>query len=341
MALEQLLDIKQIEKKPFLLFIYALICAIFSLFISYFLFPEYASLLFVAFGTLLLIPVIVKTFEFEQMVDTIKNMNPFDNKNKQKITFSLFSFFSHAKKVLIVYGYVFVAFLIVFMISYIALPSSVSSELFKEQISSLSGFSDSKYIYQNNLLLNEICDTNPLFSIENTVTDCQVINLNHDGNFEYLIFENSTKPSRVYYTDIKQFGSYSLYVRTSLFWNNFFILIIIVLMSCLLGAGSLFALIFIASLLGVFFSDIIQKAIGIFTHAAPVAAVSTPYVALHGLFLCLAYIFAIISGGILSLSLISGKYKSKEFFVVLVQAIILFLVSVLFLFIGVMIRSVV
>ncbi|MFA6088588.1 MAG: hypothetical protein WC755_01875 [Candidatus Woesearchaeota archaeon] len=343
MAIEKMLETKKNEKKPILLFVYVILCATFAILLSYYLFPEYSSILFIAFCVIALVPVIVKTLESEDFITTLKRINLFEKK-KEGVSFA--SFLEHSKKMIRVYSFVFLGLLVAFSFWYVVLPNNASDVIFGEQRQVISSFSDTSRMLSSKVLNDEFCDTNVLLQIQNIVTDCKVVNANYDGYFEYLIYENSTKPSKVYYTKTNTYGTYYSYLMGSVFWGNFIKLFLIVITSIIIGAGAIFALTFIASIFAVFVGEMINKLVFFVGHLFSSTStyfvplnVSLLFVLSHGLFMGLAYIFAAISGGLISFCTIRYKFKDKQFAVMLVQAVVLFLIAVGLLFLGAVTRS--
>lgn len=351
MALEELLDAKKVEKKPILLFFYTILCATLAIFLSYYIFPEYASIVLVTFSIIPLIPVIVKIFEIEEI--KISSFNPF-RKEKHHAAFksdsTKFDFFHLFKKYITLiktFWYVFLAFVITFSFWYTFLPDDASHRIFSHQIDTLYEFDAAEAVYSRQLLSDDFCDTNVLLSFESTVTDCKVIDLNKDGYHEYMIFENSSRPTKVYYTKTATFSSYRDYIRTTVFFNNLKLMVFILLTSFVLGAGALFTLCWNASVVGVYVGEFVNKVILVFGMIPfvkiPAYFVALPLsllsIAFHGFFEFFAYFFAAFSGGMVGIAMIRHKFFDKQFLIIMFESLGLFLIAVLFLFIGAAIES--
>jgi uncharacterized membrane protein SpoIIM required for sporulation len=350
MALEELLDAKKAEKKPWLLFFYTLICATLAIFLSYYIFPEYSSVVLVTFSIIPIIPVLVKIFEIEEI--KLEHFNPFQKRNykehhHKKSSFSIMHLFSKHITLLKVYFYIFFGFVIAFSFWYTFLPDDASHRIFAHQIDTLYEFNAANAIYSKHLLTNDYCDTNVLNKMQDTITDCRVVDLNKDRYHEYVIFENSSKPTKVYYVKTGEFSSYEEYVRNNVFFNNLKIMIFILLTSFVLGAGAIFTIAWNASIIGVFVGEFVNRII-LFIGVLPFIKVPAYFVALplslfsialHGSLEFLAYFFAAISGGMIGIAMIRHKFKDKQFYIILFESLILFLVALLLIYFGAFIES--
>ena len=356
MALEELLDAKKVERKPILLFFYTILCATLGIFLSYYIFPDYASVVMITFTIIPLIPIIVKLFEVEEV--KLEHFNPFSKNSFSKdrsqgksgaegITLNIFHLFQKYLKLIRIYWYLFLALVITFSFWYTFLPDEASQRLFSAQVDTLYEFDSANAIYSRHLLADDFCDTNVLLSFQSTVTDCRVVDLNKDKYHEYIIFENSTKPTKVYYVKTASYSSYSGYVRNAVFWNNFKLMIFILLTSFILGAGALFTISWNASVVGVFIGEFMHRIIGWFG-LIPFVKIPAYFVALpvslfsiafHGFFEFVAYFVAALSGGMIGICMIRHKFKDKQFMVILLESIMLFVIAVVLLFFSAIIES--
>ncbi|MFQ5405704.1 MAG: stage II sporulation protein M [Candidatus Micrarchaeia archaeon] len=126
------------------------------------------------------------------------------------------------------------------------------------------------------------------------------------------------------------------------FMNNLQVLAIILIASVVYGAGSIFILIWNASIIGVFIGSLAQEYVFQMAPEYSVAVgLSRGVFGLipHGSFELLAYLTAALAGGILSRAIIRKAYKKPEFAVILYDVAKLVSWAILFLAIGALIES--
>ena len=341
MSFEMLLNPRKVEQNPLLLFLFSLLCGTLALFLSYRIFPEHASVVMITFTIIPLIPVIVKLFEHEELI--LERMNPM-TKHKTSFISSVAKRYLQLAKI---YWALFLGLVVAFSFWYTFLPDSSSQDLFSEQIDTLYEFSSANAIYSDRLVDSSLCDTTVLIAFESTLTDCKVLDLDKDRYHEYLIYENSSKPTQVYYTKTGAFDTYRSYVQNTVFKNNIKLLVFVLLTSFVLGAGALFTIAWNASVIGVFVGEFLNKMISLVGYLpwvkAPVYFVALPLsllsIAFHGFLEFMAYFFAAFAGGMIGIAMIRHSYKDRRFFLVLLESLVIFVFCVGLVYLGAVVES--
>lgn len=128
-----------------------------------------------------------------------------------------------------------------------------------------------------------------------------------------------------------------------IFFNNIRVLLLCVLFSLLYGVGAIFILTWNASVLGVAIGNFIRielakltELVGLQKVAAYFSVISYGLLkyAIHGIPEILSYFLAGLSGGIISFAVVNKDYRKKNFKTILSDATLLFLLSIVFLFLG-------
>lgn len=132
MVLESILNPKAAEDKPIYVFILSLLFSIIAIFLSYQLFPSQASILAVAFVTILFVPFFQRLFAVEEKKDRIAA-----KEKNQKIRKSE-NIFSRHRKIILVYSAFFLGVIIAFSFVFIFYPHvenvfSLQMDWFKAQ----------------------------------------------------------------------------------------------------------------------------------------------------------------------------------------------------------------
>jgi len=132
--------------------------------------------------------------------------------------------------------------------------------------------------------------------------------------------------------------------QTSLFWsiltNNLWVLIVIFIVSLLTGDGAVFLIVWNASMWGTIFGVTARNA-ALFANTNPfwylflVLLIVFP----HAFLETLSYVFAAISGGVISKDVLLEKFESKRFNEVFIYNFMLFLVAVIVLFLGALVET--
>lgn len=133
-----------------------------------------------------------------------------------------------------------------------------------------------------------------------------------------------------------------------IFFNNLKVLIAVLILSFIYGAGAIFLIAYQASVLGVIIGSNVLNLVNKYLHwgvgAKVLAFAHATYLSLgilpHGMFEIFAYFIGAVAGGIISAMLIGHYYHDKKAFInTIVDVIILVIMSVLCLFIGAIIES--
>lgn len=211
-----------------------------------------------------------------------------------------YNFFIHHKTLIEVFSFFFLGALIAYAFWYAVLPTDLSKLVFADQISELK-------------------------SIQSSVANlaAQAAGGAFGGNADEVL-----------QVSISQTGFLVNEARFwVLFWHNLQVLALMFLFCLLYGIGSVYMLLWNASIIGVVVGRRIQEegVFGLFTGIASLLP--------HGIFEVSAYFIATIAGGVLSMS-IAHRHRSKKFFyVLLVDVFTLTIVSLILLAIGAFIES--
>ena len=128
------------------------------------------------------------------------------------------------------------------------------------------------------------------------------------------------------------------------FLNNTQVMVLMFILSAMLGAGAVFILAWNASVIAVYVGLFIQSLIGkglssgvAYLYGLPVSLGS---IALHGIPEIVAYFFAGIAGGILSVGILREKFNSKEFSLVFKDSLIFLGIAELLIFVAALVETV-
>ncbi len=119
------------------------------------------------------------------------------------------------------------------------------------------------------------------------------------------------------------------------FFNNTQVMVLIFILSMLFGAGAVFILSWNASVIGVYTGLIVNSfmvkglpAMNAYVFGVPVALAS---IALHGMHEILAYFFAGIAGGILSVGLLRERIGSRNFRMIFIDSLKFLVIAEVFI----------
>ncbi|MEM4254815.1 MAG: stage II sporulation protein M [Candidatus Norongarragalinales archaeon] len=132
-----------------------------------------------------------------------------------------------------------------------------------------------------------------------------------------------------------------------IFTHNLQVLLFVIVFSVIYGAGAVFILIWNASVIGVFLGEFSKAyvlnggtgATGIFGGQVTGVSLGLLGILPHGIFELLSYLAAALAGGILSVSIIRGDYKSQIFPVIIYDIAKLLAWAIVFLAIGAFIET--
>ncbi|GIU69361.1 MAG: hypothetical protein KatS3mg002_0597 [Candidatus Woesearchaeota archaeon] len=170
-----------------------------------------------------------------------------------------------------------------------------------------------------------------------------------------IIYESQTstiisingRASEIYDTTItgdatNQMSSSTISAFSRIFFNNVKVLLFCVLFSFLYGAGAIFILLWNASVIGTAIGNYIRSNIslllaqgnaGIASYFSVVSIGLTKYI-IHGFPEILAYFFAALAGGIISIAIINHEVASRKFEHILLDAADLLMLSLITIFIA-------
>ncbi len=132
-----------------------------------------------------------------------------------------------------------------------------------------------------------------------------------------------------------------LHTFEMLFFHNFGVLLIILALSLLYGAGAVFVLIWNAAIIGVFIGNYAKIISGGNSLVPLLGGIGTSALGLlpHGSFELLAYLVAALAGGILSSAITREAHKTSAFPLIIHDTVKLTAVSVILLGIGAFIEA--
>jgi len=185
---------------------------------------------------------------------------------------SAVTFFARHFNLILIYVFIFVGVILAFTIAFMVFPPEVNQTLFQEQINSFCW------------LQSDACIENLPLSISGQVTAsslgyCQTPGLQDPFLCSFIIFENNAK-----------------------------VLLFIIILSLLYGAGAIYIIAWNASIIGLFFGEMLLT-------LEYGKAVSFAMVMLigHGPAELLAYVFGALAGAVLSAMISRGQFLSHEF----------------------------
>ena len=272
MSLEILFKPKKVIRNNWLLFSLCFFSVSVALLLSLRIFREHSSFLIVVFTIIPLIPLLIKIIEREEKLF---------EKEKKLMKHSIIK----------VYLLMFLFLSITFSLWFIILPEDLSKDLFKTQIKTLGEE------------LSVECHNIDDIEYEN----CYIADFTHDGNNEYVIYLEGTKPDLIKVNE--NYYSYKTWMYFHIFQNNLIILLFIFLTSLIFGAGAIFTITWNASILGVYLAQSIE---GNFFQSIYTFFKALVLLIPHGLFEITGFILAALSGGILSVAMVR-KIVNKDY----------------------------
>lgn len=228
----------------------------------------FAHQLFPAYASVLSIAFI--TIGLVPIIHNILSKEEYEEALERK---SSTTFFARHFNVILIYVWIFVGIILAFSMAYVFSPPEMKQVLFKEQISSFC------YIAGQ-----ESCTAGIPYSIS--------------ANGMFSAFEACQNPAT------SNLGSCSLFI----FENNAGVLIFIILLSFLYGAGAIFIIAWNASILGIFFGEMFLAA----QHVRWFGFLQGMLIG-HGPPELLGYIFGALAGAILSAMVSRGQFLKHEF----------------------------
>ena len=329
MTYELLLKPLDTQRRPYLLFIFTFVIATLAIFVSYSIFPRYASVLFITFSIIPLVPLMTRLIEMEEL-----------RFEKAKRWWRLRNY-----RILWVYFFIFIGFVIAFSFWYTVLPSDVGETLFEGQIDALyerdptlaKAVGSYRYpdTYCDSGILSKYIDTYP-------IRDCTVADFYRDGDLEYIIQTEGGK-RYVFKVTSEEFVPYHSFIRSYYFFSNLQLLFFIFLTSFIFGAGALFVLVWNASIIGVFIGEVAHRLILLLSFGHMKAyftalPVSLFRLILHGIPEFLGFFISAFAGGMISVAVIRHGFTRRSLKII-VDGAALFGVSVVLIFIAAFLES--
>ncbi|MBN2566998.1 stage II sporulation protein M [Candidatus Woesearchaeota archaeon] len=299
MSIELILKPLSLERRPRNIFPFGLLFATIAVILTLLAFPRDSSILVVTFTVIPLVPIFIKIIEIEE--------RDYERRPRRL-------FFRH--NILQVYAWLFLSLIIGFSLWYGFLPEETSSRVFGSQLRALYDSSEGTPGQQGSAnygagpVSARLCDSSLLSGllISHDITDCVVSDVDHDGAAEYLVYERQEgRPFIVYLTAAGEYVSYRTFMSRVIILNNLQLLLFIFLTSFIFGAGALFALIWNASIIGVFVGASMRGLSGTLPPLAAYAhslGLSLWTIALHGVPEMLGFFIGALSGGIVSVAVV-------------------------------------
>ncbi len=187
------------------------------------------------------------------------------------------TFFARHFNVIMLYVWIFVGVVFAFAVVYSLSPAELRTTLFSEQINAFCSISDS---------------ANCVGGVPNSIV----------ANFSASAFDSCKNPNT------REVFSCSLYV----FENNTRVLIFVLILSLLYGAGAIFIIVWNASILGIFFGELFLMG----AHIVWIGFLQSMLIG-HGPPELFGYIFAALAGTLLSAMISRGTFLKSEVFIIL------------------------
>ncbi len=213
---------------------------------------------------------------------------------------SFTTFFARHFNLIMLYVWVFIGIILAFSVAYVAAPADVKPLLFEEQINSFCYISG-----QGN------CQNGVPFSLSGKALSpafdaCQNAQISNVFSCTAYIFE-----------------------------NNAGVLIFTILLSLLYGAGAIFIIAWNASILGLFFGEMILAG----QHIKWIGLLQGMLIG-HGPPELLGYVFGALAGAILSVMVSKGVFLKHEFSIVLKDVLFLTLLAIFSVFYGAVVEAI-
>jgi len=210
------------------------------------------------------------------------------------------TFFARHFNVIMIYIWIFVGVILAFAMVYVVVPNDMKQDLFAEQINSFCVITGS-----------ENCENGVPYSIV--------------GKASAIAFNSCQNPAT------KNVAACSLYI----FQNNGGVLVFIIILSLLYGAGAIFIIAWNASILGLFFGEMILAA----QHLKWIGFLQGMLIG-HGPPELLGYVFGALAGAILSAMVSRGQFLKHEFTTIFRDVSFLILLAIFSVLYGAVVEAV-
>ncbi len=311
MVLETLLPSRVAREKPHYMLIMAFLFAIVGMWLAYYIFPNSASILTLAFIVIAAEPVIRKTLMQEEEEEVQRPG-------------SATTFLERHFDLIAIYSWFFLGLVLAYMTWYIILPAGGMNEC----------------------IANNICGDFPTRESVFSEQERQLVNV---GQLRESVASGNVTATGMAMGDAVGSGNTGDYwgIVQFLFNNNATVLLLAIMFSFLFGEGALFLISWNASIIGTVMGKISAQALA----AAPVHDFFAIFNALsygvyhgigfipHGIPEIVAYYIGAIAGGIISASMGKQTYKTNEFSIIAKDAAVLIGIAVVMLWGAAMIES--
>jgi uncharacterized membrane protein SpoIIM required for sporulation len=300
MVLESILRGQFALKHPLSLLLFAIVIATASMGISILTFPEYASVLTIAFITIGSLPVFFRLFVHEEKSEATHPQNPLTFLERHFHIIKAFAFF-------------FIGIVIAYAFWYQALPLEYKENVFKEQeknwqrITAISGQATGN----------------------GAIGSCQQV-FEEKGNIEHQLAVNEISPEEA---AKRQFENFLRLTFSCIFANNAIVLAWSLLLSFFYGAGAIFLVAWNASVIGL----VIGKEImvnGLLSGLARATGLLP-----HGLPEIVSYFIGAIAGGIISVAIARKRFLRKEFETIAMDVLAMVIIAYIILLIAALIEA--
>jgi len=185
---------------------------------------------------------------------------------------SAVTFFARHINLILIYVFIFVGVILAFTVAFMVFPPEVNQTLFQEQINAFC------------FLQEDACSENLPLSITGNATG---------SNLGYCIDKTMQDPFLCAFV---------------VFENNAKVLLFIIILSLLYGAGAIYIIAWNASIIGLFFGEMLLT----FEYGKAFSFAMVMLIG-HGPAELLAYIFGALAGAVLSAMISRGQFLSHEF----------------------------
>ncbi len=290
MVLESILSAREVEKQPIVTFFLGFGISSLAVWLAYYIFPKEASNWFLFLTSIALEPLIIRIFYIEEQ-------------KEEKLTKE--TLWERHDDVILDYLFLFFGMVISFSFWFTIVPQSISSLMFKNQISEIMRIQSLRTALTGGLI----------------------------GTGAILVVHPAT--------GVTAYVSSKINLFKFIFVNNSRLLFLFVAFSFLFGAGAILLLTWNAAVVGVAIGNLVKGSI---VEAAAAFQKSIVYFKVlpvsflaffvHGIFEVLGYFVGAIAGGILSVSLVRRHYMSPHFNRVLLDVVLLFGLALILIVIG-------
>ncbi|MFA5357338.1 MAG: stage II sporulation protein M [archaeon] len=275
MVLESILGERIVRKHPLFIFLMAVAISIGAMICANAFFPDYASVLSIAFITIGFAPLIHRILIHEEAEEVTEKK-------------SCATFFARHFNIIMIYVWLFIGVIFVFAAVYLVLPPELSQTMFSEQTKTFC-------------VISGKCEGTTPFSIVGKIADQQGSIGGVTGKATAFAMDECKNPETS-----NLFGCAGF-----IFENNAGVLVFTLVLSLFYGAGAIFLIAWNASVLGIFFGEMIASG-QIFQGFGMLESMLIG----HGPPELLGYVAGALAGAILSAMVAKGKILTHEFGVI-------------------------